>query len=453
MAITRLILENFMAHARTEFALAPGLNVLTGPNNTGKSAVVEALRCLAANPAPRHVIRHGASEARVTLELDDGTAVTWVRRPKYALYELTRPGAAEPEVFAKFGRTPPEEISRVLRLSPVPIEGGEPVDVHIGNQREPVFLLNRPGTVLSGFFAASTEAAHLIAMQNLLTDRIRRAKSEKSRQEKRMAGLVAEIDRLAPLPGLELRLEAGEALEAELGAGEHRAEALAGLLAARERLSRQAAACGAAGSALAALGAPPALAQTAPLAATVATAEALVRRKALAASQQAALAALAAPPPLADSALCDRRRAELSRLRQALAHARKKSAALARLSPPPDLGDAVSLEATRDRLTAGRAAAARLASRAQALARLSPPPETADPGPLAALAAQLAAARQTVAAASATLDRRARSLADMAVRVAARLQALGSCPLCGGALSAGDFLGGGHVHAPEKDAS
>ncbi|MEA5088294.1 MAG: hypothetical protein VB033_05225, partial [Solidesulfovibrio sp.] len=114
---------------------------------------------------------------------------------------------------------------------------------------------------------------------------------------------------------------------------------------------------------------------------------------------------------------------------------------------------AVSLEATRDRLTAGRVAAARLASRAQALARLSPPPETADPGPLAALAAQLAAARQAVAAASATLDRRARSLADMAARVAARLQALGSCPLCGGALSAGDFLGGGHVHAPEKDAS
>ena len=88
-----------------------------------------------------------------------------------------------------------------------------------------------------------------------------------------------------------------------------------------------------------------------------------------------------------------------------------------------------------------------------ALARLSPPPETTDLGPLAALAAQLAAARQAVAAASATLDRRARELADMAARVAARLQALGNCPLCGGALSAGDFLGGGHVHAPEKDAS
>ena len=43
--------------------------------------------------------------------------------------------------------------------------------------------------------------------------------------------------------------------------------------------------------------------------------------------------------------------------------------------------------------------------------------------------------------------------AGVAARVAARLQALGSCPLCGGALSAGDFLGGGHAHAPAKDAS
>ena len=170
-----------MAHARTEFALAPGLNVLTGPNNTGKSAVVEALRCLAANPAPRHVIRHGASEARVTLELDDGTAVTWVRRPKYALYEVRRPGVEEPEVYAKFGRAVPEDVQRLLRLGPVRLDGDVSVDVHIGNQREPVFLLNEPGTVVAGFFAASTEAAHLIAMQALLTERGRKAKAEKKR--------------------------------------------------------------------------------------------------------------------------------------------------------------------------------------------------------------------------------------------------------------------------------
>ena len=101
--LTRLILENFMAHGRTELPLGPGLTVLTGPNNVGKSAVVEALRCLASNPTPRHYIRHGAKEARVTAVFEDGTEVTWVRREKYAQYEILRPGAAEPELFTKLG--------------------------------------------------------------------------------------------------------------------------------------------------------------------------------------------------------------------------------------------------------------------------------------------------------------------------------------------------------------
>ncbi|WP_300162154.1 AAA family ATPase, partial [Solidesulfovibrio sp.] len=341
-----MILVDFMAHARTVFDLAPGLNVLTGPNNSGKSAVVEALRCLAENPAPRHVVRHGAAEARVTAELDDGTTVAWVRRPKYALYELTRPGAAEPEVFAKFGRTPPEEIVKVLGLPPVPIEGGDAVDVHIGNQREPVFLLNRPGSVLSGFFAASTEAAHLVAMQNLLTDRIRRAKAEKKRQEKRLAGLAAELDRLAPLPGLEMRLETGAALEAALEAAERRAGELAALTAARERLSRRAAALSGAGRVLGALAAPPRLSPTAPLAAVVAQAGSRSRRKAVAAGRGTALSPLAPPPALADAALLDARRAELTRLGSALEAMRRKSAALSRLAGPPALADAAALAAT-----------------------------------------------------------------------------------------------------------
>ena len=77
--ITTIVLENFMAHQRTELQLGPGVNVLTGPNNSGKSAVVEGLRCLAANPPPRHVIRHGAKEARVTVCLEDGTRIVWIR--------------------------------------------------------------------------------------------------------------------------------------------------------------------------------------------------------------------------------------------------------------------------------------------------------------------------------------------------------------------------------------
>ena len=39
--IHKIVLSNFMAHAKTELQLADGITVLVGPNNIGKSTVAE----------------------------------------------------------------------------------------------------------------------------------------------------------------------------------------------------------------------------------------------------------------------------------------------------------------------------------------------------------------------------------------------------------------------------
>ena len=83
--IKRIILKNFLAHADTVIELGAGMTVLTGPNNSGKSSVVEALRCIATNPLPKHFIRHGAKVARVELEMDDGVRVAWIRKESNGL--------------------------------------------------------------------------------------------------------------------------------------------------------------------------------------------------------------------------------------------------------------------------------------------------------------------------------------------------------------------------------
>ena len=44
--IRSINLKNFMAHADTTIDLHPGLNVIVGENNTGKSAIVLALEIL-----------------------------------------------------------------------------------------------------------------------------------------------------------------------------------------------------------------------------------------------------------------------------------------------------------------------------------------------------------------------------------------------------------------------
>lgn len=212
--ITKILLENFMAHERTELELGPGVNALTGPNNTGKSAVVEGLRCVATNPVPKHYIRHGAKEARVSLEFEDGTKVVWIRKKRSSGYELWKPGAEEPEEYWKFGRRPPEDILAALRLDLVELETGGEIDVHVGNQREPVFLLNQPGSNAAAFFAASTESAHLLAMQNLLKRKTQDAKRQELDLKGRLGQIESDLDRFAPLPDIAVELEAVRELEA-----------------------------------------------------------------------------------------------------------------------------------------------------------------------------------------------------------------------------------------------
>ena len=214
--IKKLLLENFMAHSRTEIEFGDEVTVLTGANNSGKSALVEGLRCLATNPAPRHVIRHGEKSARVEVTLGDDTRVAWVRKKLSAIYEVYAPGAEEPEVYAKFGRKPPEDVLGLLALNLLELETGQDIDVHIGNQREPVFLLNEPSSAQAAFLAASTESAHLLAMQNALKTRVRTAKNEQKQVLARMEHVVAGLDRLEALPDISLDMERVEREEERL---------------------------------------------------------------------------------------------------------------------------------------------------------------------------------------------------------------------------------------------
>ena len=401
--ITRIELTDFMAHVRSAIELGPGVTVLVGPNNSGKSAVVEALRCLATNPAPRHCIRHGAREARVEATLEDGTRVAWVRRKGYALYEILRPGEGTPEVYAKFGRHPPQDVLDALRLDLVPVETGGEIDVHLGNQREPVFLLNQPPSAAAAFFAASSESTHLLAMQNALKRRVLEAKRDEAGLVARQARLEEELDRLAPLPDINLRLES--AREAEAGLARLAAQ-LPGLESAIGRRRE--------------------------LAGRVRTASLRGER----------LATLAPPPRTFDAVSLAGLLAGLARSRGERERAAARARLLARLAPKPPVFPAAGLAA----LLAGLAglAARRDTARASAqrLAGLTPPPVLFDERPLAGVLAGLSGLAAQRKRAGDLLAERGRAEAEGAARITARLTEIKACPLCGAAISPEAFLAG-----------
>ena len=102
-----------MAHEATSIELAPGVTVITGPNNIGKSAIVEAIRYLVYNPAPKNVIRHGAKKAVGQPGIGFGRNHHLAASGKSASYAIQQPGQ-ETEEYHKFGREVPEDVRKLL---------------------------------------------------------------------------------------------------------------------------------------------------------------------------------------------------------------------------------------------------------------------------------------------------------------------------------------------------
>jgi hypothetical protein len=149
------------------------------------------------------------------LELDSGEIIEWVRSDKTAFYRLLRPatnGEEEgPDVvgYRKIGQSVPEDIMALLRLGLVETESGE-IDIHIGNQRNPIFLLNSPGSVAASFFAASTEAEYLLRMRQALKSRVDFAKATSKALASECIIAEAELLRYRPLDLLEPDIEKAE---------------------------------------------------------------------------------------------------------------------------------------------------------------------------------------------------------------------------------------------------
>ena len=152
-----------------------------------------------------------------------GRSSSGCARRRLAYYRLFRPRAAlgggEPEEYRKIGLTVPEDVRALLRLGLVETEADD-IDIHIGNQREPIFLLNRPGSQAAGFFAASSEAAYLLHMRQALKSREDYAKSTRKVLAGEGQAQEQALHRYQPLDGIEPELDRAEETYALIGANQ-----------------------------------------------------------------------------------------------------------------------------------------------------------------------------------------------------------------------------------------
>jgi hypothetical protein len=376
--ITRIELHNFMSHAETVIEPAAGLTVLIGPNNCGKSAVVSALQVLCENArGSDYVVRHGARECRVVVHTDEGHVIQWRRNGSSVSYTL------DGEDIHRVGGGLPDGLQALLRLAKVEAaDGREPYDIHFGLQKSPIFLINEPGSRSAMFFASSSDAAKLMAMQTVHRKKVVQAKNDESRLDEDVTHLAGQVGVLAPVEGIERAVAGAE--------DEYRCLVdLGRRLAELERdqselLTRLDAAAGleAIATALTPLQPPPSLANTAPLDDLVEATKRYSQAEATQASLSAALAALPQPPVMAGVAAAETLVNGISATIRTRNVNGGLLAALGSLTLPPELSDERALELLCERTESAERLEDCRADEASALSQLPAAPEIPPTAPL-----------------------------------------------------------------------
>ncbi len=140
--IKKLILENFQSHKYSEIELDPYLNVIVGPSDQGKSAIIRALKWVLFNePAGDFFIREGESECSVTVIFNDNVKVKRFRSKSKNTYYLYNASGDE-MIFEGFGTSVPQEIKDITSIRKVELDSNQSNSINISEQLEGPFLIS-----------------------------------------------------------------------------------------------------------------------------------------------------------------------------------------------------------------------------------------------------------------------------------------------------------------------
>ena len=208
-----------------------GFTVVTGQNNTGKSAFQRAVRAAFQNAKGSSFIRHGADKCIVNIDFGDGHTLQWEKgrtskdKPKYII------DGGEP-IFP--GQGVPDEV---LNLGIHPIEiGKDSVWPQFAPQfKGQLFLIDQPGSVLA-------EAVSDVDRVSQLNQALRLAESDKrnsaAKMKVRLVDEETQTKDVAKFKGLDQVVSDMQSLEVQEKQLARIEKALTGMKDLRDRVRR-----------------------------------------------------------------------------------------------------------------------------------------------------------------------------------------------------------------------
>lgn len=139
--IEKIILVNFQSHVYSELCLSRGVNVIVGPSDSGKTAIMRALRWNMFNdPSGVEFVREGESEVSVTVRFQNNVEVERRRSRSKNQYILRRPDEVE-LVFEGFGKNVPAEIEEAIGIKKIMLDDKKSLPLNFADQLDGPFLL------------------------------------------------------------------------------------------------------------------------------------------------------------------------------------------------------------------------------------------------------------------------------------------------------------------------
>lgn len=153
--INSLSISNFQSHKETELKLSPGVNVIVGPSDSGKTAILRALKWLIQNRPQGDAMRSNWGEPTlVEVETQDAFRIFRMRDESDNIYIMGKYDVSFGKLkeglweYQAIRSEVPEEIKQALNISPINIQ--QQLDV-------PFLLADSPGIVAQHF----NKIAHL----------------------------------------------------------------------------------------------------------------------------------------------------------------------------------------------------------------------------------------------------------------------------------------------------
>lgn len=205
--IKKVILENFQSHKYTVLEFNEQLNVIVGPSDSGKTAILRGIRWVLYNePSGDYFIREGENHCSVTIEFSDGIKVKRFRSRSKNIYYLYNSDNDE-IVFEGFGTSVPDEIINATGIKKIILDKDLSKPINLSDQLEGAFLLSEKGST------RASSIGRLVGV-NIIDDTIRdtlrdiRSLSVKKKSiEERVSKLEEELSQYEYLEELKRRIE------------------------------------------------------------------------------------------------------------------------------------------------------------------------------------------------------------------------------------------------------